>query len=157
MSIPNISDIISVLEIQLNVRLEKVQGKKIFYSGKMLIAGQIIVCSPEARKQPSGFWWVDLTAVQIEFMRKAKFGVFAFRMEGDLTYFITLETLNPFLTKSAIKYNDAEGDHWKLHIWPSRIEVLGNSKQLNIIANDFKSVLSTYQQCILSKSKGEKN
>ena len=135
MIIPNEDKVISDLQKHFGVTLYQVPGKKIFYKGDLPEGGKVLVCTPQSKLQPKGNGWIDLTVKQITLLQEATYAVFAFRLEGDKTYYLALDYLEPLLTEDGMIYNDHEGDHWKLHIWPDHINVLGNNKTLDIIPN----------------------
>lgn len=140
MSISIEDKVISNLQKHFGVSLYTVRNKKIFYTGDLPDGGEILICTPKSKLQPKGNGWVDLTVKQITLLQKATYAVFAIRLESDKTYYLGLDDLKPLLTEDAMIYNDHEGDHWKLHIWPDHIKVLGNHKTLDIIPNNINKL-----------------
>lgn len=86
--------------------------------------------------------WVDLTTTQVDVLDNAPISILAVRMPNEAVVYFNFKQVKPQLTKQAMKNNKREGDHWKLHIWPDRITVLGNQEPR-------KSVMNTTLQHLL--------
>jgi len=135
MSIPNVDMAISTLQKYFDITIYQRMRKKIFYEGDFPDGGKLLICTPQSKLHPKGNGWIDLTVKQITLLQEATYAIFALRIEGDKIYYFGFDNLKPLLTEDTLIYNNHEGDHWKLHVWPDCIKVLGNSQKLVITAN----------------------
>jgi hypothetical protein len=140
MDISNEAKVILELQSYFGIKFNKVPRKKVFYQGYLSNRDEVLICTPEAKLQPKGFGWVDLTEIQINFLQSAVHAVFAFRLKNSKTYYLNFNDLEPFLTENTRLYNEREKDHWKLHIYPDYIKILGNNTILSIIPNDINEI-----------------
>lgn len=132
MTIPSIEDVISRLQDHFQIRLEKVPGKQVVYQGKNQDGKSFLVCSPQSRLHERKHGWIDLTTIQFDLLSQSDVPFLALRVEGNGVYYFYFNELKPYLTKQAMLYNQREGDHWKLYIWPETIEVRGNDSRLRV-------------------------
>lgn len=107
--------------------LALVPGKRILYRGTNDAGETVLLCMPRAKRQDRGFYWVDLTAKQVDLLSEAAQACVVFRLEGRCLLLTRWETLRAHLTTSCMRYSHREGEHWKLHLYPDRIEVCGGS------------------------------
>ena len=119
--------------------LVQVPGKKIMYHGTGKRGESIIMCTPQAKLQPQGFYWTDITEVQYRLLNSYDRAIMVFRLQGNMSVTGEWSGIRPYLTQEAMKYNANEGNHWKLNIYQDRIKVTGNSKEL-IINKSKKSI-----------------
>jgi hypothetical protein len=152
MSIPLSKNVISTLQDYLGIELQKLSDKQVFYTGNQTYGSEVLVCTPQSKLYSNGRGWIDITTIQTSMLERAKFSILAFRLEGNKIYFLNFHDLQPYLINEALIYNAHEGDHWKLYIWPDRIQVLGNSQPLSISPNDITNL-----KAIKGHLPGEKN
>lgn len=135
--IPSKEKVISDLEEQIKVDLHPMKSKRIFYSGILEDGNEIVVCTPESKLYPRGHGWVDITMKQYEILDGAFKGILAIRLGNNMLYNLNFKDLKGYLTVDAMVYNKREGDHWKLHILPDYIKVLGNENRFPIHGDTF--------------------
>src|SRR5688572_12610686 len=140
MKIHQKEEVVLELEKHLSVILTKIPTKQIIYSGKDAVGKTIIVCTPKSKLHSQGYGWVDLTLIQKTLLQEGDHSILALRIEGGKTYYLNFMALEPYLNADAMINNNREGDHWKLRIWPSYIEVLGNPNHVLIKPNDISSM-----------------
>lgn len=119
-------------------RFEQVPGKKIMFHARMSNGESVIMCTPQAKRQPQGFCWTDITEVQRNVLNSYDRAIVAFRLEGNRLTMCDWESLRNYLTYDCVKYNTSEGNHWKLHIYPDRIEVVGNPLKIKLVKHTSK-------------------
>ena len=85
---------------------------------------------------PKGHGWTDITEIQKSLLEKGDYSILAIRMEGGRAYYLDFKILEPFLIEGAMVYNEREGNHWKLYVWPDYLEIIGNSRRLQITPNN---------------------
>ena len=131
--IPSKEKVISDLENQFKVKLHSVKGKRIFYAGILENGKDILICTPESKLHSKGYGWVDITTKQNEMLGQAFEGIVAIRLEQNKLYNLNFKDLKKYLTVDSMVNNSREGDHWKLHILPNHIKVLGNKNLFSIL------------------------
>ena len=140
MNIPTKESIISKLQQHFKTILHPITGKQIFYTGKLNNGRVILVCTPQSKLHRNGNGWVDITITQLALLEKTDCSILALRLEGDKVYYLNISDLKPYLTNESMVNNKREGDHWKLHMWPSYIQVLGNNEKLQVEANKIENL-----------------
>lgn len=140
MGIPLKQKVISELENYLETHLYPVPRKKIFYKGVLGNGKEVLVCSPQSKLYPNGQGWIDLTIIQVSMLNEADHSILAFRVEGDRVYYLDFCDLKPYLIEEAVSYNEREGDHWKLYLWPNYIQIQRNSNHLLINPNSLTAL-----------------
>ncbi len=140
MTIPNIDIIVAEIEKYFQTTLEPVKGTRIFFEGNLSNKKKFILCSPQSKLHQKGYGWIDLTETQISRFQGFDYCILAFRLEGASVYYMHFSTLEKYLTGDSMVYNEKEGDHWKLHIWPDKIKVVGNAKEFRIEPNNFNDL-----------------
>jgi hypothetical protein len=101
---------------------------------------RIVVSSPQSITHKGGQGWIDLTRIQINLMEEYDAALLAFRLPRQQTYFINFQQLRPLLTEKCIFDSKREGVHWKLYVWPGRIEIRQNDTLLPIAPNTFENI-----------------
>jgi hypothetical protein len=101
----------------------------------------ISICTPESKLHKNGHGWIDITSKQILLLKKAKYSILAFRLEGNKVYYVNFSDLEKYLTQEYIFNNNREGNHWKLYIWPKHIEIRGNAKHLLVEPNKLSNFI----------------
>lgn len=139
MSILSKEEVIARLKSLFGADLHPVPRKQLFYSGKLANGKEILVCTPGSKLHPGGNGWTDLTTIQVSMLEQADYSILAFRVEGNV-YYISFPVLRNYLTEEALTNNKNEGDHWKLHIWPDHIKVLGNDAIFYFEANNLDEI-----------------
>jgi hypothetical protein len=140
MRIPLKEKVIFGLQEHIGAKLYRQSGKRVFYNGKRVDCGKIVVCTPQSKLHRKGHGWIDFTRIQFLILDEADDSILAFRMEGDKVYYFYFRDFKDYLTKDSMLYNKREGDHWKLYIWPNYIEVRGNSTHFQIVPNNLKNL-----------------
>ncbi len=112
--------------------LTQVPGKKIMFHGRMRNGESVIMCTPQAKRQPQGFYWTDITEVQYNLLNSYDNATVVFRLEGNRLVKWEWRGLKNSLTKNCMKYNEKEGYHWKLNIYDTYIKIVGNSQTVEI-------------------------
>ncbi|MFZ4680312.1 MAG: hypothetical protein ACOYLP_09110 [Flavobacterium sp.] len=135
MNIPSKEFVISELQDYLKISLSKLPKYRVFYSGLLNDIEDISICTPESKLHKNGHGWIDITSKQILLLKKAKYSILAFRLEGNKVYYVNFSDLEKYLTQEYIFNNSREGNHWKLYIWPKHIEIRGNAKHLLVEPN----------------------
>jgi hypothetical protein len=139
MPIQSMEEVIRILETRYNVNFTPVRGKKVFND---TINGErsIVVCSPLSRIHSGGQGWIDLTRIQVDLIEKYDAAAIAFRLPNRQTYYVNYQQISPLLTEDCTFFNQKEGVHWKLYIWPERIVVRQNEMALHVISNSFENI-----------------
>ena len=135
----SINEAVAIASQSAGCSLVQVPGKKIMYHGTGKRGESIIMCTPQAKLQPQGFYWTDITEVQYRLLNSYDRAIMVFRLQGNMSVTGEWSGIRPYLTQEAMKYNANEGNHWKLNIYQDRIKVTGNSKEL-IINKSKKSI-----------------
>ena len=118
--------------------LTQVPGKKIMFHGILRNGKSIILCTPQAKRQPQGFFWTDITEVQYNLLNSYDHATVVFRLEGNRLTMCNWAHLRRYLTSNCAKYNANEGTHWKLNIYDDRVKITGNSNEIPLVpAKDF--------------------
>ena len=112
--------------------LTQVPGKKIMFHGRMRNGESVIMCTPQAKRQPQGFYWTDITEVQYNLLNSYDNATVVFRLEGNHLVMWDWRGLKNSLTKNCMKYNAKEGNHWKLYIYDDRVKIVGNPQEVKI-------------------------
>lgn len=120
--------------------LVQVPGKKIMYHGTGRRGESVIMCTPQAKLQPQGFYWTDITEVQYRLLNAYDRAILVFRLQGNIKVMGEWSGIRPYLTQEAMKYNANEGNHWKLNIYQDKIKITGNPKEISL-AKSKKSFL----------------
>ena len=122
-----------VLELASNAsecNLRQVPRKKIMFQGKKPNGETVTLCSPQAKKQPKDFYWVDITQEQARVLDETDIGLLFFRLAGNNLMLVSWSDLKKYLTSECMRYNANEGNHWKLYIYKDHITVSGNAKEM---------------------------
>lgn len=104
-----------------------IPGKQIMYSGKLEDGRSIVICTPQSKLYAKGNAWVDITVAQYEIMNNADFAMLAVRPEDEGKIYLEFDQLKKYLSDKNMLSNSHEGDHWKLHIWPGKVKVIGGN------------------------------
>ena len=112
--------------------LTQVPRKKIMFHGRKKNGNSVIMCTPQAKRQPKGFFWTDITEVQYTLLDSYDEAIVVFRLEGNRLTMCGWDSLRKYLTRSCMTNNSSEGNHWKLYIHDDYIEVVGNSKKIGL-------------------------
>lgn len=110
--------------------LRQVSRKKIMFQGKKPNGETVTLCSPQAKKQHQGFYWVDITQEQARVLDETDSGLLFFRLAGNNLMLVSWSDLKKYLTSECMRYNANEGNHWKLYIYKDHIKVRGNAKEM---------------------------
>ena len=110
--------------------LRQVSRKKIMFQGKKPNGETVTLCSPQAKKQLQGFYWVDITQEQARVLDETDSGLLFFRLAGNNLMLVSWSDLKKYLTSECMRYNANEGNHWKLYIYKDHIKVRGNAKEM---------------------------
>ena len=94
----------------------QVPRKKIMFQGRKPNGESVTLCSPQAKKQPQGFHWVDITQEQARVLDETDIGLLFFRLEGNNLMLVSWDELKQYLTLDCMRNNTNEGNHWKLNI-----------------------------------------
>lgn len=133
-------EVIKILETRYNINFTPVRGKKVFNDTHINGERSIVVCSPLSKMHAGGQGWIDLTRIQIDLIEKYDAAAIAFRLPNRQTYYVNYQQISPLLTEDCTFNNQREGIHWKLYIWPERIEVRRNVGALHITSNSFENI-----------------
>ena len=113
-------------------QLQQIPGKKIMFHGRLMNGSTVVMCTPQAKLQPQGFCWTDLTEVQYKLLDSYDRAIVAFRLEGNRLTMCHWSTLRRYLTRASMKNNSSEGNHWKLYIYRDHICVNGNPQTIGL-------------------------
>lgn len=108
----------------------QVPRKKILFQGRKPNGETITLCSPQAKKQLQGFYWVDITQEQVYVLDETDKGLLFFRLAGNNLMLVVWSDLKQYLTSECMRYNANEGNHWKLYIYKDHIKVSGNTNEM---------------------------
>lgn len=98
-------------------KFKKVSGKKIIYQQEL--GGRVMyLISPQAKMQPDGFFWVDITSEQLDLIKTGSDSIMLVRLENGDVVSIEKRDFLQILTEDCMKYNEHEGNHWKLYFYP---------------------------------------
>lgn len=126
----SINEAVAAASQSAGCSLVQVPGKKIMYHGRNSRGESIIMCTPQAKLQPQGFYWTDITEVQYNLLDSYDRAIIAFRLQGNRLTMAGWGGIRQYLTRSAMKYNANEGNHWKLNIYSDRIKITGNPNEI---------------------------
>jgi hypothetical protein len=135
MNIPSAEFVISKVEENFSISLNKLPRYNVFYSGVFNDSEEILICTPHSKLHIRGHGWIDITSKQMLLLKGAQHSVLAFRLEGNKVYYVNFYDLEKHLTLQSMHNNKKEGNHWKLYIWPKHIEIRGNAKHLLVEPN----------------------
>ena len=121
----SVNTAVILTESALGCTLSKVANKEILFEGVLKNGESIGFCSPWSKYHSPGRFWVDITLEQYKVMERFIHGIFFFRLEGECMLLVGWPELKKYLINDALKYNENEGYHWKLHIYRDYVEVLG--------------------------------
>lgn len=107
-----------------------VPRKKIIFQGRTLNGETIILCSPQSKMHPQGFYWIDITQEQTRTLNAADKGVIFFRLEGRNIMVVKWDEIKKYLTSECMRFNANEQNHWKLNIYQDHIKISGNDKEM---------------------------
>ena len=111
----------------------QVPGKKIMFHGRLSDGKTIIMCTPQAKRQPGGFCWTDITKVQYDLLNSYDHAIVVFRLEGNRLIMWDWKGLKYRLTEDCMTYNKNEGYHWKLYIYDDKVKIIGNKKEVELV------------------------
>lgn len=126
----SIEEAIASASQAIGCSLTQVPGKKIMYHGRTRNGQSIILCTPQAKLQPQGFYWTDITEVQYRLLNSYDRASIIFRLQGNRLTRVDWESMKRYLTSSCMKNNASEGNHWKLNIYSDRVKITGNSAEI---------------------------
>jgi hypothetical protein len=133
-------ELVKILETRYNVFFTPVRGKKVFYDTNINGKRSVVLCSPCSKIHKDGQGWIDLTKIQIDLLAEYNAALLAFRLPNRQAYYVNYQQIRSLLTEACIFDNSREGVHWKLYIWPERIEVRKNKRTLNLASNSFENI-----------------
>ena len=108
----------------------QVPRKKIMFQGRKPNGESVTLCSPQAKKQPKDFYWVDITQEQAHVLDETDMGLLFFRLEGNNLMLVSWAELKQYLTLDCMRNNTNEGNHWKFNIYKNHIKVSGNINEM---------------------------
>jgi len=135
MSIPYIKTVINGLRESFDLSLTKVKGKQIIFEGYWKDGKSVVLISPLSKLYESGNGWVDITKKQVELLNNYSIAIAAFRLP-DMIYYFDFNQLNTILSDDCLIYNEREGEHWKMDIWPNEIRVKNGGGSIQVTANN---------------------
>lgn len=137
-------EVVATLQTRFKVSFAPIRGKMVFFETTALDGRRVVVCSPHSKTHKDGQGWIDLTRIQIELMGKYDAAILALRLPRHQTFFLDFQRLKPLLAEHCMFVNDREGEHWKMYIWPTKLEVRQNSTTLLITPNTFDQIESLF-------------
>ena len=129
----SINEAVAAASKSAGCNLVQVPGKKIMYHGTGKKGESIIMCTPQAKLQPQGFYWTDITEVQYRLLNSYDRAIILFRLQGNRLTRCEWSAIKPYLTQSAMKNNANEGNHWKLNIYSDKIKITGNPNEIALV------------------------
>lgn len=111
-----------------------IEGKRIMFQSKLENGESIVMCTPQSKLHPQGFYWVDITEIQYDVLESAENGIIIFRLEGQKLMMVAWCDLKPYFLPECMRNNPKEGNHWKLNIFNDHIKVSGNPSELKTSA-----------------------
>ena len=126
----SIGEVLGLASKASECSLRQVPRKKIMFQGRKRNGETVTFCSPLAKKQPQGFYWVDITQEQARVLDETDKGVLFFRLAGNNLMLVGWSDLKQYLTPECMRYNANEGNHWKLYIYKDHIKVSGNTNEM---------------------------
>lgn len=126
----SLGDVLELASKASDCNFRQVPRKKIMFQGRKPNGGSVTLCSPQARKQPQGFYWVDITQEQARVLAETDEGLIFFRLVGLNLMLLVWSDLKQYLTSECMRFNANEGNHWKLYIYKDHIKVSGNTNEM---------------------------
>lgn len=140
MSIPTKLTIVAILEEYFRIKILPVKGTRIIYEGILSNKKKLILCTPKSKLYDRGYDWIDVTKKQVSRFTGFDYCILVLRIEGGNVFYMHFSSLQKYLTAQSMFYNKQEGEHWKLHIWPDKIAVVGNPNAFAIEPNNFNDL-----------------
>jgi len=130
----NLSNVISNIENNYNVKLKKVPRKRVVFEGITINNKRILVITPESKIHVNNNAWIDLTSIQKQIFQQYEIGILAFRLKNGQIFYLNFKILESLLTKETLLINNHEGKHWKLHISPilAELKVQGSYEKIQL-------------------------
>jgi hypothetical protein len=132
MSVPDMKIVVDMLTRKYGCSLSTISRKQIMFQG-VSNGRRIVVCTPSSKIHANGKGWFDLTIKQVELLEDAVISILAVRLEGNKIYYIDFKELRKFMQPNLMLTNANEGEHWKLFIWDSFIQVQGNANKFTVL------------------------
>ena len=129
-----IAEVLEVASGATGCEYQLIPGKKIMFESRLEIGERIVMCTPQSKLHPQGFYWTDITSVQYELLDSCDNAMVIFRLEGRMLTMVNWENLKPYLTAECMRNNSNEGNHWKLNIYTDYIKISGNENELKVKA-----------------------
>ena len=126
----SIGEVLGLASKALECNFRQVPRKQIIFWGRKPNGESVTLCSPQAKKQPKDFYWVDITQEQARVLDETDKGVIFFRLAGNHLMLVGWSDLKQYLTPECMRYNANEGNHWKLYIYKDHIKVSGNTNEM---------------------------
>lgn len=136
--IESIEEVVRKTENELQVQLIKIKRKKVIYDGCRSDSTSVILISPYSKLHEKGCGWVDITKKQRDLTTEYNVAVIVFRLPKN-TYYVDFKKLRTYLTEKYIMYNKREGEHWKLYIWPTEIQIRKCPNRLKVLPNNLQA------------------
>jgi len=137
--IESIEEVVRKTENKLQVQLRKIKRKKVIYDGCRSDGTSVILISPHSKQHEKGCGWVDITKIQRDLTNEYKVAIIAFRLPKTNTYYVDFNKLKTYLTEKTMMYNEREGEHWKLYIWPTEIQIRNCQNRLEVLPNNLQA------------------
>lgn len=129
-----IAEVLEVASRAAGCEYQLIPGKKIMFESRLENGERIVMCTPQSKLHPQGFYWTDITSVQYELLDSCDNAMVIFRLEGRMLTMVNWEDLKPYLTAECMRNNSNEGNHWKLNIYTDHIKISGNENELKVKA-----------------------
>ena len=129
-----IREVVDVASNAAGCRYQKITGKKILFESTLENGENIVMFTPQAKLQPQGFFWIDISSKQFEIFENYDNAILIFRLQGRLLMLVNWIDLKPYLNAKCMRSNSHEGEHWKLYIFTDHIKISGNPKELDLNA-----------------------
>lgn len=128
----SVNEVLTLMSEATQCILKQIPRKKIMFSGIKDNGEFIILCSPQSKLHPQGFYWVDITEEQSRVMNKADKALIVFRLEGRKIVLVQWSELKIYLHEKCMRFNQNEQNHWKLNIYKDKIKISGNESECKI-------------------------
>lgn len=129
-----IAEVLEVASGAAGCEYQLILGKKIMFESRLENGERIVMCTPQSKLHPQGFYWTDITSVQYELLDSCDNAMVIFRLEGRMLTMVNWADLKPYLTAECMRNNSNEGNHWKLNIYTDHIKISGNENELKVKA-----------------------
>lgn len=148
---PTIASMQQMFRDSLGVRLYPLPRKRIMFRGVAGGGKDVVVAMPESKIHDAGYGWVDINERQRSELKKGSAALVVFRLADGLWYSVDFNALDELFQDDLADCSAQAGKHWKLRLWPSRLEMMRGGASIHWQANDHV----TLSRVLNKQAKGE--